>query len=278
MKPKVAWVACLGTILAGGFIARASDGDSVEKQLRQELADKILSLRVPSASKTLPFDSTGQPLAMFSSAPWTTGGLLQVEQVNLKRNTLEIDCQRIVLALRTGGPSSTSQTLVPIVTTRSATVVLDLGGTPIDTNHVRAILAKVFEPVDVKQRIAAYWTPASQATKDIPQSEVGQVIGILEGGRLVYGSRGTLPPKVEHEPLPEYTSAARRKDFGGTAVLMVIVNEQGMPEILELLKDLGEGLDIAALAAVSEWRFKPATHDGKPVATRINVEVKFRPY
>jgi protein TonB len=36
------------------------------------------------------------------------------------------------------------------------------------------------------------------------------------------------------------------------------------------------GLDEKALAAVSKWRFQPATLHGQPVAVQINVEVTFR--
>jgi protein TonB len=36
------------------------------------------------------------------------------------------------------------------------------------------------------------------------------------------------------------------------------------------------GLDQQAMAAVSQWRFKPGMKDGKPVPVYANVEVNFR--
>ena len=83
------------------------------------------------------------------------------------------------------------------------------------------------------------------------------------------------PPKAIYDPDPDYTEAAREKRLEGTTVLSVVVNEQGFPEILEITRGLGEGLDIQALAAVANWRFKPAVKDGKPVAVQVTVEVKF---
>jgi TonB family protein len=41
---------------------------------------------------------------------------------------------------------------------------------------------------------------------------------------------------------------------------------------------LVEGPDEKALEAVKTWRFKPATKDGKPVATQLVVGVDFHLY
>jgi TonB family protein len=35
-------------------------------------------------------------------------------------------------------------------------------------------------------------------------------------------------------------------------------------------------LDEKAIEAVSKWRFKPATKDGKPVPVAANISVRFR--
>jgi protein TonB len=59
-------------------------------------------------------------------------------------------------------------------------------------------------------------------------------------------------------------------------VLFLVVDAQGQPRDIRLQRSLGMGLDEKAMAAVSKWRFQPATLDGKPVATQINVEVTFR--
>jgi TonB family protein len=38
------------------------------------------------------------------------------------------------------------------------------------------------------------------------------------------------------------------------------------------------GLDQKAIEAVQQWRFQPATKDGRPVAVQISVEVSFKLY
>jgi len=61
-------------------------------------------------------------------------------------------------------------------------------------------------------------------------------------------------------------------------VLRLVVNENGLPEIIEITKNLGDGLDLAALDAISQWRFQPAKMNGTPIAVLISVEVNFRLY
>jgi TonB family protein len=41
-------------------------------------------------------------------------------------------------------------------------------------------------------------------------------------------------------------------------------------------RSLGFGLDEKAIEAVRQWRFKPATKNGVPVAAPATIEVRFR--
>jgi hypothetical protein len=60
--------------------------------------------------------------------------------------------------------------------------------------------------------------------------------------------------------------------------MLVVINEKGYPEFLHLIKDLGDDLDVQSLAGTSQWRFQPATKDGKPVASVIRVGWEFTAY
>jgi len=42
------------------------------------------------------------------------------------------------------------------------------------------------------------------------------------------------------------------------------------------MQSAGYGLDAEAAEAVQQYRFAPATKEGKPVAARIHVQVDFR--
>jgi TonB family protein len=61
-------------------------------------------------------------------------------------------------------------------------------------------------------------------------------------------------------------------------VLSVVVEPDGSTSHIRVIKRVGHGLDEKAIDAVKTWIFKPATLNGKPVAVRIAVEIKFHLY
>jgi protein TonB len=96
------------------------------------------------------------------------------------------------------------------------------------------------------------------------------------GGPEIYGIGGSVTaPRVRQEVLPEYSDEARKGRIQGTVELMAIVNADGTLSFESVVKALGFGLDQKAIEAVKKWKFFPATKDGKPVATRVNISVNF---
>ena len=63
--------------------------------------------------------------------------------------------------------------------------------------------------------------------------------------------------------------------ISGTVLLSVVVTQQGEPKDPKVVKSLEKDIDQSALEAVMKWQFSPATKDGKPVATRVSVEIRF---
>jgi TonB family protein len=61
-------------------------------------------------------------------------------------------------------------------------------------------------------------------------------------------------------------------------VVSVVVDVQGNPQQVQVVRHLGMGLDQKAVDAVKQYRFKPATLQGKPVPVEVNIEVTFRIY
>jgi protein TonB len=104
----------------------------------------------------------------------------------------------------------------------------------------------------------------------------GRGFGDNDGPVYRPGVAGVTLPRAIYDPDPEYSEEARHNRYQGSVVLFLIVDAQGQPRDLRLQRSLGMGLDEKAMAAVSKWRFQPATLHGRPVATQINVEVTFR--
>ena len=82
-------------------------------------------------------------------------------------------------------------------------------------------------------------------------------------------------PRQTYAPQPEYTDKARRKHQRGTVTLKLIVGVDGRTRDVKVENSLSKELDGAAVDAVKQWKFSPATKDGEPVAVHLAVEVSF---
>jgi len=104
------------------------------------------------------------------------------------------------------------------------------------------------------------------------------IIAVLACSALVAQSdqAGRTIPVPVTKVEPAYTDEARAAKINGSVTLTVTIDNQGVPIELHVLKSLDPGLDQRALDAVSQWRFRPATQDGEPVAFQATIEVNFR--
>ncbi len=105
-----------------------------------------------------------------------------------------------------------------------------------------------------------------------PGSGGGQGGGVYRIGGEV--SQPVLISKVE----PEYSEEARKAKYSGTVLLSIVVDANGMPHNIHVVRPLGLGLDEKAIEAVMKWRFRPAHKGGQSVAVQAQVEVNFRAY
>jgi len=77
---------------------------------------------------------------------------------------------------------------------------------------------------------------------------------------------------------PEYPESARRRNVSGWVEVVFTVTPRGTVADAEVRSSSPEEVfDDAALRAVRQWRFEPATKDGEPVSTRTMVRLKFDP-
>jgi protein TonB len=108
----------------------------------------------------------------------------------------------------------------------------------------------------------------------------GAGIGPGSGGNIgggVYQVGGSVrPPIVTYQVDPEFSEEARKAKFSGNVVVSLIVGADGKPRNVHVLRGVGMGLDEKAVEAVQQYRFKPATQNGKPVSVYLNVEVNFQ--
>jgi TonB family protein len=123
-------------------------------------------------------------------------------------------------------------------------------------------------------------TPDQAAPANPPSPDVS---GIHQVGG------GVTPPKALYQPEPKFSQLARKQKLSGVATVQLIVDTQGNPANVHIAKSIADtvgknkkkqaaalSLDQAALDAVKQYKFAPATWHGKPVAVYLNVEVNFQ--
>lgn len=107
---------------------------------------------------------------------------------------------------------------------------------------------------------------------------LGPHVGSGPPGIFPAGKMGVTTPEVIFNPEPSFSEEARKAKAQGIVLLMLVVGKDGHPYDIRIAQSLGMGLDEKAIEAVNRWRFRPATLNGQPVATRIAVQVDFHLY
>ena len=120
------------------------------------------------------------------------------------------------------------------------------------------------EPVRPVQTLA---NVAAQA--EIPDDE--------DSTKVYKVGEGIAPPQLLRSVEAQYTELARTNRREGTVLVSLVVDKNGDPQNIELVRSLGMGLDDNAIEAVKQYKFSPATEQrtGKPVAVQLTVEVNF---
>ena len=119
-----------------------------------------------------------------------------------------------------------------------------------------------------------------------PLSRIGTLVFVLASTHIhapcADGSDDVFPtgpgitdPHLLHKVEPKYTEEARTNRVEGTAILQIVITEQGRASDITVLRPLGFGLDESAQEAIAEWEFAPSMKEGKPVKVQAVVEAHF---
>jgi periplasmic protein TonB len=97
------------------------------------------------------------------------------------------------------------------------------------------------------------------------------------GGMFRAGVNGVGQPVCIYCPEPEYSDEARKAKYQGTVLLEITVTADGRVMNPQVVRGPGLGLEEKAIAAVRNWKLRPATGpNGKPVTCRATIEIGFR--
>jgi len=92
----------------------------------------------------------------------------------------------------------------------------------------------------------------------------------------VYQPGGDInSPKLIHYVEPSFSSSSKEAFIEGVVRISTVVTSEGRPADLHVLSGLNSEEDRTAVEAVTQWRFRPGSKNGKPVNVRVTVEVEF---
>ena len=105
---------------------------------------------------------------------------------------------------------------------------------------------------------------------------------LRQGGTLEYSMKGSVPAQVS---APQVTRAVEiglspqelsEQPAVSSVVVRAIVDEYGIPRNVAVTQSAGPLLDQKAVAAVSQYRFKPAMVDNKATWATVSIAIKIQ--
>jgi TonB family protein len=270
MKSRFA-VICFGFALLTPFVS----AQTTEAGVSDRLKDKPLLLRGFWEGNKLEFDPAGQPKHNYPVASFTLSGF-EFRKAKMNGNHLRLEGNRIGLFFDPQG------SFKRIDLKQKIEIDIDANSSQNYTGALDAIFA------DSLSQIAATLPPIWQkfaqhlANASAPRPPSMQE---LSAARKEEGDSGSQrssvgapvrPPKLLKMADPEFSEEARRSKISGDVRLYLQVDENGLPSHVSISRPAGMGLDEKAVEAVEQYKFAPATKNGKPVSVELYIDVNFR--
>lgn len=118
---------------------------------------------------------------------------------------------------------------------------------------------------------------AGGSAREAPTHEPAPPAAAASGPAVAALLPRAAAPMASGNAPPVYPLAARRQGIEGRVILDVAVDAEGRAIEVTVATSSGSRLlDEAALKAVRNWRFTPASLGGTPIAARVQVPITFR--
>lgn len=117
--------------------------------------------------------------------------------------------------------------------------------------------------------------PATEAMRPPATPMPSQLPTEIDGEPIVMIGESIKPPVPIFQGQPVYPAEARKARVVGVVILRTIIDTAGVVRDVEVARGLPMGLSEAAVDAVKQWRYNPATLDSRPVPVYLTVTVRF---
>lgn len=262
---------------------------NLDNVIASEYPDKIMTLRHFYGGDRLHLYGDGALVDDAPAGTWASDAQIEVRDASQNGSVLTIKARRIyqvydskrnqfvdALTLIPINPDKQEREVEKALKKRQVEINIEMPPNP-DPKEIPETLHAVFlAPDEPMSNIAPpYYRDFFAKREGRPQSQELPA-GVVRLASVGSKSGDITPPHLTTRADPEYSDMARQLKWQGTAVLSLVVDASGSVQNIQVTQPLGAGLDEKAIAAVSQWKFDPATKDGKPVAVAIAVEVDFR--
>ncbi len=143
---------------------------------------------------------------------------------------------------------------------RVATILQEI---PMSRSQKASALAVLTGLVALTAVLAVSLFPWSPVYAD--KERIYKVEGDVRAPVRIYGPAPSYPEGIDKEERQQ-----------GTVVIQATIDRQGKVSDQLVTKSLDKAYDQAAMEAISQWRFEPATLDGQAVPVFYNLTVNFR--
>jgi TonB family protein len=270
----IGWLgAVIGITLSSAAIAQtptagAAPTDAVLRAA-EPLIGRALFLRRFYLTNDLHYDASGQVAGTPKPGVWTLAGM-DIKKVE-RRGPGEIELDGVRVAIRYNSDNHQFERH-PQTGETMKVVVADTGSAEEMTEALDAIFAQGIDP-RLQQATPPYWQHYFNPGLSWPQDALT--------GQQIYAPNAPNQPNdvssavVAHKSDAKMTDAAERDKVHGTLQLRMVVDAEGIPQRIAIVRPLGYGLDEQAVEAVARWRFAPAMRQGQPVASAMLLNYDF---
>ena len=262
---------------------------NLDNVIASEYPDKILTLRHFYSGDRLHLYGDGALMDDAPAGTWASDAEIEVRDASQNGSVLTIKARRIyqvydskrnqfvdALTLIPINPDKQEREVEKALKRRQVEVRIEMPPNP-DPKEIPETLHAVFlSPDEPMGNIAPPYYRDFFAKREGRSKMQELPPGVFRLASVGSKPGDITPPHLTTRTDPEYSDMARQLKWQGAAVLSLVVDASGSVQNIQVTQPLGAGLDEKAIAAVSQWKFDPATKDGKPVAVAIAVEVDFR--
>jgi protein TonB len=117
--------------------------------------------------------------------------------------------------------------------------------------------------------------PSMAANNSAPAPSAGSPYGSLSEGSSAGEEIRPALPAITSEPHVDPDDLRGLAE--GNVVVEIVIDESGAIVRKSVVQSMGPAIDAKVLAALENWRFRPATRDGVPIPSKQDVVYHFKP-